>query len=70
MNTLPALVQFLHRDCFSPVVDNWCKAIGTGYFTTWTGLTSKLVRKHLPKYIDTDKGYLRLSCQNVCPTSA
>ena len=48
MNTLPALVQFLHRACFSPVVDTWCKAIDAGYFTTCPGLTSKLVRKHLP----------------------
>ena len=34
MNTLSALVQFLHRACFSPVVDTWCKAIDAGYFTT------------------------------------
>ena len=52
MSTLPALVQFLHRACFSPVVDTWCKAIDAGYFTIWPGLTSKLVRKYLPAYID------------------
>ena len=56
MNTLPALVQFLKMACFSLVVDTWCKAIDAGYFTTWTGLTSKLVRKHLPKSIETAKG--------------
>ena len=49
MNTLPALVQNLYRDCFRPVVDTWCKAIDSGYFTTWPGLTSRLVRKHLLK---------------------
>ena len=27
MNTLPTLVQFLHRACFSPVMDTWCKSI-------------------------------------------
>ena len=51
MNMLPALVQFLHRACFSPVLYTWCKAIDAGYFTNWPGLTSKLVHKHLPTSI-------------------
>ena len=70
MNTLPALVQFLHRACFSPVVYTWYKAIDAGYFTTYKGLISKLVRKHLPTYIETAKGHLRLSHQHICSTSA
>ena len=61
MNTLPALVQFLHRACFSQIVDTWCKAIDAGYLTTWTGLTSKLVRKHFPNSIETAKGNLRIA---------
>ena len=65
MSTLPALVQFLHRACFSPVMDTWCNAIDAGYFTTWPGLTSKLVRKHLPASIDTSKVHLRLACQHI-----
>ena len=69
INTLPALVQFLNRACFSPVVYTWCKAIDAGYFTTWLGLTSKLVRKHLPKSIDTAKVHLRISRQHVLPKS-
>ena len=68
MNTLPALVQFLHRACFSPVVDTWCKAIDAGYFTTWPGLTSKLVRKHPPPSIDTAKGHPRLAGQHIRST--
>ena len=55
INTLPALVQFLNRACFSPVVYTWCKAINAGYFATWPGLTSKLVRKDLPMSIKTAK---------------
>ena len=43
MNTLPALVQFLHRACFISVVDTWCKDIDAGYFSTWPGLTSNLL---------------------------
>ena len=70
MNTLPALVHFLHRACFIPVLDTWCNTIGSGYFTTWPGLTSKLVRKHLPTSIETAKGKLRLSRQHIRSTSA
>ena len=66
MNTLPALEQFLHSACFSPVVDTWCKAIYAGYFTTWPCLTSKPVRKHLPKSIETSEDHLRISQQHIC----
>ena len=68
MSTLPTLVQFLHRACFIPVVDTWCKSINAGYFTTCPGLTSKLVRKHLPASIETAKGQLRLTHQHVRST--
>ena len=68
MSTLPALVHFLHRACFRPTVDTWCKAIDTGYFTTWPGLASKLVCKHLPAYIEMAKVHLRLARQHVRST--
>ena len=68
MNTLPALLQFLHRACFSPVVDTWYKAIGAGYFATWLGLTSKLLQKHLLASNETAKGHLRLARQHIRST--
>ena len=67
-NTLPALVQFLHRACFRPVVDTWCKTIDAGYFATWPGLTSKLLRKHIPTSIETAKGHLRIARQHIRST--
>ena len=70
MNTLTALVKFLHSSCFSPVVDTWYKAIDEVYFATWPGLTSSLVRKHLPKSIDMAKFHLRLAHQHVWSTSS
>ena len=70
MSTLPALVQFLHRACFRPVVDTCCKAIDAGYFTTWPGFTSKLVHKHLPTSIETAKVHLRLARQHIRSTSS
>ena len=68
MSTLPALVQFLHRAYFRPVVDTCYKAIDAGYFTNLPGLTSMLVRKHLPASIETVKGHLRLTRQHVQST--
>ena len=70
MNTLPYLVHFLHRACFSPVVYTLCKAIDVVYFTTCPGLTSKLVRKHLPMSIEKAKGHPRLAHQHKFPTSS
>ena len=70
MNTLPVLVQLLQQACFRPVVDTWCKAIDAGYFTTWPGLTSRLVHKHLTSSIETAKGHLRLELQHILPTSS
>ena len=70
MNTLPALVQLLHRAYFILIVYTWFKAIDTGYFTTWQGIASKIVRKHLPNSIETSKGHLRLSHQHIRSTSS
>ena len=68
MTTKSDLVQFLHCAAFSPVVLTWTKSIDTGYFTTWPGLTSELVCKHLPKYLTTAKGHLKKTNQNVRST--
>ena len=59
------LVQYLHWCAFSMVVHTWTKSIDARYFATWSGLTSKLVRKHLPKLLATAKGYLKQDRQNI-----
>ena len=58
ITTKADLVQYLHRTAFEPVVSTWTQAIDSGFFATWPGLTSDLVRKHLPKSIATAKGHL------------
>ena len=68
MRTKAVLVQYLHRFAFIPVVHTWTKAIDAGYFVTWPGLTSKLVRKHLPKLLATAKGHLKQDQNNICST--
>ena len=68
MRTKADLVQYLHQCAFSPVVHTWTKAIDARYFATWPGLTSDLVRKHLPKLIATAKGHLKQDRQNIRST--
>ena len=43
------IVRYLHHSAGSPVPETWIKAINNGNYVTWLGLTSQLVRKHLPK---------------------
>jgi hypothetical protein len=58
-------IAFLRTACFAPTTS---KAIEEGYFTTWPGLTSSLVRKHLPKSVATGKGRLDQHRANVRAT--
>ena len=66
--TKSALVQYLHRCDFSPVVPTWTKAIDAKFFATWPGLKSELLRKHLPKSLATAKGHLKQDRQNIRST--
>ena len=68
MRTKADLVQYLHRCAFSPVVHTCTKAIDAGYFSTWPGLTSELVQKHLPKLLANAKGHLKKDRQNISST--
>ena len=49
-------------------MSTWTSAITSGFFATWPGLTSALVRKHLPKSLATAKGHLRQDRKNVRST--
>ena len=59
MTTKLDLVQYLHRAALITVHLTWIKAIERGYYASWPGLTTKSVRKSLPKSIHTAKGHLR-----------
>ncbi len=62
------IVKYLHQACGSPVQSTWLKAIEAGYFTTWPGLTTDLVKKHLPKSLARAKGHLRQERQGLRST--
>ena len=66
--TKSELVTFLHAAAFSPTVATWCAAIDMGFFATWPGLTSALVRKHLLKSLATAKGHQKEERQGLRST--
>ena len=68
LSTKSNIMQYIHRAAFIPVVSSWTTAITAGFFTTWPGFTSALVRKHLPKSIANTKGHLRQDQQSVRST--
>lgn len=64
INNKRDIITYLHKACFSPVPSTWIKAIDAGFFATWPGLTSQLVRHHLQKSEATIKGHLRTARAN------
>ena len=58
-NTKQDLAAFLHACTFSPQPSTLLQAIKRGHLTSWLGLTSSLVKRHLPKSLATSKGHLR-----------
>ena len=66
--TCVVLAKFLHAICVSPTVSTFTKAINNNHFTTWPGLSSQPISKHLPKSIYTYQGHLqpdRLGMQSI-----
>ena len=68
LRTKTDLITYLHLASWSPTIDTWTKAIDNGYFTTFPGLDSATVRKHLPKSISTTKGHMRKIKKNIRST--
>ena len=68
LTTKRAQIQFLHRVACNPVKTNWIQAINKGFFTSWPGLDSKTVDKHLPTSAATIYGHQRQQYQGVRST--
>ena len=54
--TASDVIAHLHASTGYPLPDSWCAAIDKGFFTSWPGLTSAVVRKNLPKSMSTHTG--------------
>jgi hypothetical protein len=61
-------IKFMHAACFSPTTATWTKAIDSGAFQSWPGLTSKAVRQLLPKSMATAMGHMDQQRKNLRST--
>lgn len=68
--SIPALIKFLHATAFSPVKSTWLKAIKSGFFQSWPGITTQAVTKHFPQSEATTKGHMDQTRKNVRTTQA
>jgi hypothetical protein len=62
------LAKYLHATCWSPSKSTFLNAINNGNFITWPGLTTKLIRGHLPESVATAKGHLDQEKKNLQST--
>ena len=68
---LPSIAQmiwYLHAAAGFPAKDTWIKAINSGNYKTWPGITAKAVCKHFPESIETQKEHMKKQWQNVRST--
>ena len=60
--------QFHHASLGSTVPSTLLKAIDVSFLSSFPGLTTQLVKKHLPKSIQTSKGDMDQERKNLQPT--
>ena len=63
----PELAQYLHAAPFSPITPSLLKAIKQVFLKTWSGLTEKLIKKHLEKSRNATMGHLHMIKQGYKP---
>jgi hypothetical protein len=68
-NTIPKLTAYLHACVGSIPPATWIKAISSDWFSSWPGLTTTAVRKHLPKSPMTVMGHMHRIRQGIRPTT-
>jgi hypothetical protein len=66
--SIPQAIKYLHAVAGFPTKDTWVKAIKSGNYGSWPGLTVDAVNKHFPEAIKTQKGHMKKQRQNVRST--
>ena len=67
MTIKESLIRYHHQCLFSPTKKTLVKEIENNQLTTWPGLTSYAVRKHLPESSPaTDKYHMKRQCKGIC----
>ena len=70
MTRKESLIRYLHQCLFSPTKKTLVKAIENNQLTTWPGLSSYAVRKHLPDSSPaTDKGHMKRQRKGIRSTT-
>ena len=70
MTSKESLIRYLHQCLFSSIKKTLVKSIENNQFTTWTGLTSDAMRKHLPDLSPkTDKGHMKRQRKGIRVTT-
>jgi hypothetical protein len=64
-----ALVNYLHKDMFSPTKSALLQAVKNGHLITWPGLTEQAINKHLKLTPAAATGHLNQHRQNIRYTS-
>ena len=62
------LAQYLHAACFSPTINTFITAISKNNLSSWPGLTTKLIHRHLPKSTYTYQGHMHKEYQGLQST--
>ena len=68
LSSVEALVKYLHAADGYPVRGTWLKAIKSGNYESWSGLTYNNAAKYCPSADDTIKGHMVQTRQNVRST--
>ena len=62
------LAQYYGATLFNPVKSSIIRAINRYHFTSWPGMTGKMMRKHLPQRIATAQGHMDQEFKNLRTT--
>ena len=62
--------MYHHETVFSPTTDTFFKAMNKNFFLGWPGLTSHLIKKHLPPSISINAGLMKQEKHSLRSTKA
>ena len=68
MTNVPSLISYLHACAGFPVLTTWIHAINKGWYSTWPGLTSSRVRKHMKPSEHTSMGHMKMISKGIRST--
>ena len=62
------LVKFLHVAAYGPTNKTWTNAVNNNNYTTWPGLTTGFIKKHLPPSKSIFGGHMKQDFKGIQST--